>query len=139
MELKDIISSIIYLIVGLISLKMAWKNMSSKRLISFNEKISNTPWDEVDENLRRVILSMMKIIGVGFLIVGMMLFMEPIVLYFTSSLYMRSILPILSITFSFGLLFINYNLQQKTDRNTPWKLSLVSVIMLITGLILSII
>jgi hypothetical protein len=136
-EVIQIISIVLYFIVGIISLIMAKKNIISNKFLPFHEKISETTWDEVDKPIQSIILALMKIAGFGFLTVGLMLIIFPIVNYFVEDNFLKFAAPILSMVFCFGLFLINYNLSKKTKAATPWRGSLYAIILLLIGVVLS--
>ena len=133
-----IIQVILYIIVGIISLVMAYKNLFSDRLLPFHEKAANKKWEEIESSLQIVILTFMRLTGLGFLIVSILLLVFPIVNLFYRNGFYEYFIPILALIFCFGLFLINYSLYRKTEANTPWKGSLYAVFVIIVGIIISI-
>lgn len=133
-----IIPVILYIIVGIISLVMAYKNLFSDRLLPFHEKAANKKWEEIESSLQIVILTFMRLTGLGFLIVSILLLVFPIVNLFYRNGFYEYFIPILALIFCFGLFLINYSLYRKTEANTPWKGSLYAVFVIIVGIIISI-
>jgi hypothetical protein len=133
-----IIPVLLYFFVGLISMIMAYKNLFSDRLLPFHEKAANKKWEEIDSSLKLVILTFMRITGLGFLIVSILLLVFPIVNYFVQNKFYEYFIPVLALIFCFGLFLINFTLYRKTKANTPWKGSLYAVFAIIAGIIISI-
>jgi hypothetical protein len=140
MEIKiiELIPIIIYCIVGAISLIMAYKNLSLKKFILFHEKAAAIPWDNIDKSLQSVILALMRVSGLGFLVVALLLLVFPIVNYFIQDEFIKYSIPIISFIFCFGLFFVNYFLHKQTKSATPWLGSLFAMFIIIGGMILSI-
>jgi len=134
-----IIPVLLYIIVGMISMVMAYKNLFSDKFLPFHEKAANKKWEEIDSSLKLVILTFMRLTGLGFLIVSILLLVFPIVNYFVQNKFYEYFIPVLALIFCFGLFLINYSLYRKTEANTPWKGSLYAVFVIIMGIIISII
>ena len=135
----NIISISLYFIVGTISLLMAYKALSSNKLLSFHEQATGRWWNEIDRRLQHVMLALLKISGLGFLAVALLLLTFPIANYFYKNIFITISVPIIAITFCFGLFLFNYSLYKKTNANTPWKRSLIIIVVLIVSFILSVI
>jgi len=134
-----IIPVLLYIFIGLISMVMAYKNLFSDKFLPFHEKAANKKWEEIDSSLKLVILTFMRLTGLGFLIVSILLLVFPIVNYFVQNKFYEYFIPVLALIFCFGLFLINYSLYRKTEANTPWKGSLYAVFVIIMGIIISII
>lgn len=129
---------LLYFIVGMISMVMAYKNLFSDKFLPFHEKAANKKWEEIDSSLKLVILTFMRLTGLGFLIVSILLLVLPIVNYFVQNKFYEYFIPVLALIFCFGLFLINFTLYRKAKANTPWRGSLYAVFALITGIIISI-
>jgi FtsH-binding integral membrane protein len=138
--MKDIIKVIpviFYFIVGIISLIMAVKSLLSKKFISFHEQAAGKPLDNLDKPLQLVILTIMKVSGLGFFVVAILLIVFPIVNYFRRDEFIKYAIPLISIIYCTGLFLVNYYLYKETKASTPWKKSLFVIIILLAGLIIS--
>jgi hypothetical protein len=127
------------MIVGVISMVMAVKNLFSNKLLPFQQKAANKPWDEIDNPLKLVILTLLRIAGLGFLIIAILLLAFPIVNYFIPNNFYKYSIPIVALIYSTGLFIINYLLYRNTKAETPWKGSLYAMVAIITGIIITII
>jgi hypothetical protein len=136
-ELYKIASVLPYMLVGLVSLRMAMKSIVADAYLPFHEKAAARQWDDIEEPLRHVILSMLRLGGLGFLIVGVMLVSFPVVNYFHPTGFYKYSVPVLALVFCLGLFLNNYWLYRKTGAQTPWKGSLYAMLFLILGLVLS--
>jgi len=52
---------------------MAFKSLFSDRFFPFHEKAVNRQWDEIEKPLRLVILTFMRLTGLGFLIISILI------------------------------------------------------------------
>ena len=134
----DIMPILLYMIIGVISMVMAFKNLFSTRFLPFHEKAANKQWDEIDTSLKLVILSLLRLSGLGFLIISILLLVFPIINYFVPNIFYKYSIPIISLIYCTGLFIINFLLYRRTKEDTPWKGSLYAAMILIVGIIISI-
>ena len=134
----DIIPILLYMIIGVISMVMAFKNLFSTRYLPFHEKAANKKWDEIDTSLKLVILSLLRLSGLGFLIISILLLVFPIINYFVPNIFYKYSIPIIALIYCTGLFIINFLLYRRTKEDTPWKRSLYAAMILIVGIIISI-
>jgi len=137
MRITEMITIILYGFVGVISLKMAFKNLFSKKYLLFHEKAAEKSWEEIDKRLQYVILAVMRISGLGFLVIALLLIVFPIVNQFIHNEFLKYSIPIIAFLFCSGLFLVNYNLYKQTNSTTPWKGSLFAMIAILAGIILS--
>ena len=129
---------ILYLMVGIVSLVMAKKSLLSERFIPFHENAAGMPLEQLDQRLQNVILALMKTTGLGFLVVGIQLVVFPILNYFMPGPVSELGIPLACEIFCFGLFLVNYRLHKKSGVTTPWKNSLIAMVIIGVGIILSI-
>jgi hypothetical protein len=137
-QIFKIIPVVLYLFVGIVCLIMAFKTLFATKFLPFHEKASGKLWDEIESPMKLLILSYLRLIGLGFLIVALLLIVFPIVNYFNPNEFYIFAIPFLALIFCSGLCFVNYNLYKKTNANTPWKGSIYAMIVIIAGIIISI-
>lgn len=128
----------LYLLVGMVSLAMAFKSLFSTKLLSFHEKAAGTLWDEIEYPYKLVILSLLRLAGLGFLIMSILLIVCPLVNYFIPNTFYKYSIPVIALIFCTGLFANNYYLYKKTKADTPWKESLYAMFVIIAGIIISI-
>jgi len=133
-----IIPNVLYLIVGVISLIMASKSIFAESYLPFHKNAANKSWNEIEEPLKNVILSLLRLGGLGFLIVSILLIVCTGLNYFVQSNIYKYTIPVIALIFCTGLFFNNYSLYKKTKSNTPWKGSLYAAILILSGIIISI-
>lgn len=136
-EAFSIISIALYFIVGIISLVMAYKSLFSKKYLSFHEEAAGKSWDDIDKPLQYVILTILKISGLGFLVTGLLLTIFPIVNYFKSDMFVKYSIPIIAFIYCFGLFVFNYYLHKKTKTNTPWVSSIIVMFIILIAIAIS--
>ena len=132
-----IIPIILYFIVGVISLVMAQKSIFSKGFISFHEESAGTSLEKLDQKVQNVIRALMKTTGLGFLVVGLLLVVLPVMNYFKSDLIIGSGIPFICGIYCFGLFLVNYQLHKKSGVKTPWRGALIAVLILAVGITIS--
>jgi hypothetical protein len=137
-EIFKIVPILLYIIVGIISMAMAVKNLFSSKFLPFHENAANKPWDEIDNPLKLVILTLLRLVGMGFLIVSILLLIFPIINYFIPNEFYKYSIPIIALVYCTGLFVINFLLYKNTKAETPWKGSLYAMLALIAGIIISI-
>jgi hypothetical protein len=118
-EVFSIISVALYFIVGVICLVMAFKSISSKKYLPFHEEAAGKAWDNIDKPLQYVILTILRISGLGFLVVGLLLIIFPCVNYFRPDTFVKYSIPAIALIYCLGLFLFNYYLYRKTKANTP--------------------
>jgi hypothetical protein len=137
-EIFKFLPILLYAIVGAISLIMAVKNLFSSRYLPFHENAAHKPWDDIDNPLKLVILMILRIAGLGFLIISVLLLIFPVINYFIPNNFYKYSIPVVALIFCTGLFVFNFFLHRKTKTDTPWKGSLYAMIAIITGIIISI-
>lgn len=137
-EVIRIVPVVLFILVGIICGVMAFKNLSSKQYLPFHEQATKKKWTELDSSLQTLILSLMRLIGFGFLIVALLLIVCPVVNYFIPNLFYKFAVPTFALIFCAGLFLTNYQLYRRTGSKTPWKGSIYAMLILIAGMIVSI-
>jgi hypothetical protein len=132
-----IIPLILYLIVGLISLVMAWKSLASKEFIPFHEEAAGMPLGKLEQRVQNVIIALMRTTGLGFLAVGLLLVGFPVVIYFKPDSSMMLVIPLIAAIYCIGLFLVNYQLHKKANVETPWIGSLIAAIVIVAGMVIS--
>lgn len=127
----------LYLLVGIISLLMAYKTMFSNKLLPFQEKAAGMRWNKIDPSIQCVLIALMRVSGLGFLVMGALLIISPIVDYFAPHAFVRYAVPLISAFYCMGLFLVNYSLYKRTKAPTPWKGSLCAVLIILAGIVIS--
>ena len=127
----------LYMIVGIISMTMAVKNIFSKKFIPFHEQAAGKSWNEIDQGIQFVVQALMKVAGFGFLVVALLLMIFPIVNYFINDFFTIYAIPAISLIYSLGLALVNYQLSHRTMVKTPWKRSLCAALLIAAGMLIS--
>ena len=94
MRIPEVITIVLYGFVGAVSLKMAFKNLFSKKYLLFHEKAAGRSWEEIDKPLQVVIMALMRISGLGFLMTGLLLLIFPVVNHFMHNEFLRYSIPV---------------------------------------------
>jgi hypothetical protein len=117
---------------------MAIKSIFAKSYLPFHENAAKKPWNEVEWSLKAVILSLLRLGGLGFLTISILLIVCTGINYFNQNNIYKYVIPFIALVFCTGLFFNNYLLYKSTKSKTPWKGSLYAIIIILTGIILSI-
>ena len=134
-----VIGTCLYACVAIISVFMASKALGARKLLPFQQVAAGKPWDEIDAGLQTVVISLLRLSGLGFLVVGAQMCMVAVAGIFQRDLVVSVVLPVLSLAFCAGLCLVNLRLHRQTGAKTPWKGSLYAAIAVAIGLVLSII
>ena len=136
-EVLEIIPIVLYMLVGIVSLVMAYKNMFPNKLLPFHEKIAGIPWNRIDRSLQCVLIALMRVSGLGFLVIAALLIISPIVNYFVPHAFLRYAVPLMAASYCMGLFLVNYSLYKRTKAATPWKGSIYAVLIIFAGIVIS--
>jgi hypothetical protein len=137
-EIIDLIPNSVCVIVGLISLSMAFKNIFSDKFLPFHEIAVGKQLDEIDAQLQFVIIALMRVSGLGFLILSVLLIILPIYYYFNHDIFLQYFTPGVALLYCTGLFIINYSLYKKVNSETPWEKTLIVILLLIVSIIISV-
>jgi hypothetical protein len=137
MRLITMVPIAIYMIIGLVSAIMAGKGLLSRRFLPFHEQAAGKSWDDVEPRLQLLILAFMRLTGLGFLVVALLLLIFPPLTFFYPNPPLQLGPPLLALLYCAGLFIVNFRLNQATQAATPWKGSLLSMILLLAGTVLS--
>jgi hypothetical protein len=132
-----IIPLILYLAIGFLSLAMAIKTLLARKFLPFHEEAYGKNWESIEKNLQLVFLALLKISGLGFLVIALLLLSSSIYNYFNPNFYLQFVVPFIALLFSIGLFIFNYFLFKRTKAKTPWKNSLFVMMVIIICIILS--
>jgi len=131
----QVIASVLFLVVGLISLLMARKSLFASTRLPFHEKAAGIPWDSLPAGVRSVYHALLQSNGLGFLVAGILtigLGALELADRATRITILGSPLPII---FCAGLARINYRLSRETGVRTPWKGSLYAAAAILIALL----
>lgn len=127
------------MLVGVISLSMAYKNLMAMKLNAFNEQAAEKSWNELGEGIQAVLIALMRVSGLGFLVVGLMLIFFPLVNLPEEGSFVRYGVPLISFLYCIGLAVVNYRLYIQTRVETPWKRSIYAAAVIAIALIVSLV
>jgi len=132
-----ILPIVLYFIVGAVSFMMALKSMMSHQFLPFHEKAAGRRWEDIDESLKQVILSLLRLSGLGFLVISILLTVFPVFNYFYPNYFYRLSIPVIACIYCAGLFLNNYILFRSTKAGTPWKGSLTAMVIIIIAILIS--
>jgi hypothetical protein len=129
-SIAQIVSEIVYAAIGAVSASMAGKCLLSGKYLPFHEKAAGRQWDELEPNVQSVVLALLRLTGLGFLVVALLLLPHPFFALRTTGLYLTVVIPFISLLFCIGLSVVNYRLSAETGASTPWKGSLYASLLI---------
>jgi hypothetical protein len=128
----------LYALVGIIALVMAGKSIFCRRFLPFHQAAAEKRWEEIDRGLQCVLLALLRVSGLGFLVVGVLLTTFPVAIHFHPNLFVKYAAPMLSLLYCLGLFLVNFRLHSATKALTPWRGSLAATTVLLVGIVMSI-
>jgi hypothetical protein len=136
-EILNITPIALYFMVGVISLVMAYKSLFFKKFIPFHEQAAGKPLESLDLPIQHVIIALMRVSGLGFLVVALLLCIFPVVNYFRPDAFAKYAVPAISFLYCSGLFVTNYYLHKQTKAKTPWKGALAAMALISIGIVIS--
>jgi hypothetical protein len=119
------------MVVGLVSLVMARKNLGSRGFLPFHEQVLGRPWDDVDHGPQLLVGSLMKLAGLGFGVVGLQLLAVPLIGVLADLPLLGFVAALEGLLYCVGLFAVNYRLFSATGAHTPWRGSLYASVALV--------
>lgn len=135
--LLKIIPVVLYSLVGIISLLMAFKCLFNRTFLPFHQEAYGKHWEDIDKNLQEVILVLLRITGLGFLAIALLLLSFPLVNYLNPNPYLKFGPPLVALIFCSGLFLFNFRLYRNTKAKTPWKNALIAMATLVIAMVIS--
>ena len=135
--ISKIIPLFLYLLFGIVSLIMAYKSIFSTRFLPFHEQAAGKSLENIEPGVQTVIRALMKVSGLGFLTVALLLLILPIINYFDHESLFQYLLPGIAFLYCLGLFFVNHQLAVQTKAKTPWKGSFYAAMFIGIGMVLS--
>jgi hypothetical protein len=136
-EIVKLVPVLLYFMVGVISLVMAYKSLFLKKFIPFHEQAAGRSLDSLDQPLQQVIIALMRVSGLGFLVVALLLCIFPAVNYFHPDAFAKYAVPVLAFIYCSGLFMANFYLYKQTQAKTPWKGALAAILIILIGIVIS--
>ena len=136
-EAFKFLSTSLYFITGVVCLLMAFKSITARKYLPFHEKAAGKTWESIEEPLQSVIITILRISGLGFFIVFLLLTIFPLINYSRQENYIKLLIPAISMVYCIGLFLFNYLLYRKTNAKTPWTGSLIAIFIILLSLIIS--
>ncbi len=106
-------------------------------MLPFYEQSSGKLWDDIEEPVKLIILSLMKLVGLGFFIQSILMISFPIINYFLPNSVIKYLIPAIAFIYCSGLFAINFSFYKKTKADSPWKESVFAMIIIAAGIIIS--
>jgi hypothetical protein len=114
---------------------MAAKSLHSRSFIPFHRQAAQRTLTSLEPPLQSVTLALMRVSGLGFLVVGLLLTIFPVVNYFRPHKFAQLAIPAVCLVYCAGLSVANYSLHKQTKAATPWKAALAAAVMIAAGMV----
>lgn len=105
--------------------------------MSYHAEAIGAGWYDLEPSFPVLILALLKVSGAGFLGVGMALDALLFLPYRRRERWARWAIPAVGLAFWIPILYVTVTVTLNTAASAPWQASLVSVVSLIAGFILS--
>jgi hypothetical protein len=128
--LARLLPSALAALVGLVSLRMAMKGLGATAWLPFHERAAGIAWGALDERLRRLLLFLVRMGGLAFLVVFLVLALVPLEAAFGSGKHAVLAPLAIGLVFCLGLALLNRALHRATGAATPWRPALVAAALL---------
>jgi hypothetical protein len=138
-EIARLVPPVIAALVSLVSLRMAVKGLGARRWLRFHEAAAGTAWDTLDERLRRLLLFLVRMGGLGFLAVSLLLALVSAEAALGWDRKAEFAPLAIGVVFCSGLGLLNQSLHRATGAVTPFKQSFLAAGALAVAAILSIV
>jgi hypothetical protein len=132
-QVFQVIAVILYALIGLVALVMAYKTFTSAGLLPFHEQAAGRRWEDVDAGLRSVVTALMRLTGLAFAIIGSQLIALPLLGLMTHDSLAVSVAASAGLVFCLGLFMVNYLLNKATGVDTPWRGSLYGTLAILVA------
>jgi hypothetical protein len=123
-----LVSTCLYVLVGVTSLVMALKSLRAPEFLPFHAAAARQRWETIGGRLQAVVVALLRVSGLGFLIVGLQLIVVSVAINMRPDPAVTFVLPSLPLLFCVGLCVVNYQLCSRTGARTPWRGSLYAAV-----------
>ena len=138
-QLARLLPPALSLLVGLVSLRMAVKGLSAKAWLPFHGAAAGTDWDSLTPRLRLLLLFMVRMAGLGFLVLFLLLATIPVYLARNPEPFVGLATFGIGTTYCIGLGVLTRWLHRETGAGTPWKESFAAAGVLALASLLAIV
>ena len=109
----------------------------SRTFLSFHQQAVGIQWNEIPERTRVLILALMRVGGMGALVIGVDAFVISFPYFFGINHHLALILSLCVVAYWCAIFSITYSVHRKTNAGTPFRssfsvffISLIGIIML---------
>ena len=128
MKLKNI-STALYLIINLIAFTMSMVFLSAGEFFPYHAEASGMGWSEIPTGLQLVLMSLIRLAGLGWLVFSLILgFLTVYYYHIRNEIMAYFIIPALIIVYFGGVFGITFYVSLQTHANTPWTSSIGIII-----------
>lgn len=128
-------SAVLFGVMGVVALTMAWRGLTAQSLLPFHQAATGRPWTELAPGEQSVATALTRSLGLGFLAAGLALLVASVTDVAHQDVATYSLAAI-ALVFCAGLALINRRVQLATSVGTPWKGSLYAAVAIAVALAL---
>ena len=132
MKLKNIfkyISAGLYLSISLVAFTMSMVFLTSQEFFPYHAEASGMIWSEIPSGIQLVLLSLIRLAGLGWLVFALGLgFLTIYYYHIKNNALAYFIIPVLILIYFGGVFGITYYVFIQTQANTPWTSSMGMII-----------
>lgn len=137
MSIKTKIAFCCYLIIAISALVMGLVYNTSSEIMPYHKLALGMKWDDLEPNLRLLLLALLRGAGVGGLITGLSIGILLFIPFRRGETWSRWAITALGLVSLTPALYYTLSLKFSTGASTPWIPSLFLIVFLILGFLLS--
>jgi len=136
-----LLPAVLSFLVGVVSLRMAVKGLSTKEWLPFHRAAAAVDWTSLPHRLRVLLLFLVRMTGLAFLVLFLLLMSVSILLPLSPAPFVDLAILGSATAYCVGLGILTRWLRRETGADTPWRgafaaagvLALASLLSLVTG------
>jgi hypothetical protein len=136
LSLLSIISIILFIYSGILTLIIGCRFIFAKKYFIYHREIIKKDWDDIEKPIQLVLLAVYKMAGLGIILLGLILIFNTGISIINPVYDLNTIaIQIAVLLFWIGTFLVTHKVFIKTKANTPWKPSMLSVIVIMIAII----
>lgn len=136
MPMRRKIALVLYGLVALVSLYLGWRYFSSDEFMSYHQKAVVTPWADLPDGVRTLVLALMEVAGGGWFALFVLITALLAIPYRRGERWARIMIPVGILTFYVPTLYATLRVLRDTPAVPPWWGAAVACLVAIVGLFL---
>lgn len=138
-QLARLLPPALSILVGVVALRMAVKGLSARAWLPFHEAAAGSDWASLAPRLQKLLLFMVRMGGLGFLVLFLLLATVPVYLAWNPAPFLGLVSFGIGTIYCLGLGILTRWLHRETGAGTPWRESFAAAGVLAVSAVLSIV